>query len=201
MYVGDHARLRPDHPALVDAGTGTVLTYAELDARSNQLAHLLRAAGLKPGDVLALYMENNARFLEVAWAALRSGLYLTAVNRYLTAEEAAYIINDSDSVALVSSRAKADAAAALPALCPALRCLLMTDGAIEGWDAYEDATAAFPPTPVPDETAGDFMLYSSGTTGRPKGVRRPLRNEHPSEDTLLTTVLAEYNFDAQTIYL
>ena len=86
MYLGDHARLRPDHPALIDAGSGAVLTYGELDARSNRLAHLLRAEGLKRGDVLALYMENNPRFLEIAWAALRSGLYLTAVNRYLTSQ-------------------------------------------------------------------------------------------------------------------
>ncbi len=120
MYIGDHARERPDHPAVVDTATGETLTYRELDDRSNRLAQLLHADGLRHGATVALFMENNIRFLEVAWAALRSGLYLTAVNRYLTAVEAAYIINDCDARVLISSAAKAEAAAELPARLPRL---------------------------------------------------------------------------------
>ncbi|HET6182695.1 MAG TPA: AMP-binding protein [Acetobacteraceae bacterium] len=201
MYLGDHARARPDHPALIDAGSGAVLTYGELDARSNQLAHLLRARGLKRGDTVALYMENNPRYLEIVWAALRSGLYLTAVNRYLTAEEAAYIINDSDAAAVISSHAKSEVAAEFRARCPACRLYLMTDGATRGWDAYESAIAASPPTPLTDESAGELMLYSSGTTGRPKGVRRALRDAHPGDDTVFTTIISGYDFGADTVYL
>lgn len=201
MYIGDHARTLPDHPAVVDAGTGETLTYRELDARSNRLARLLHAQGLRRGDTLALFMENNIRFLEVAWAALRSGLYITAVNRYLTVKEAAYIIDDCDAQALVSSAAKADVAAALPGLLPRCRRFLMTDGAIPGWESYEQAIAAYPPEPLADERAGELMLYSSGTTGRPKGVQRRLRDVHPSDDTLYAEMIQDYGFGPDTVYL
>ena len=89
MYVADHALVRPDHPALIDGGAGEVLTYRELDQRSNRLANLLCAHGLRRGDHIALFLENNMRFMEVCWAALRSGPYYTTINRYLTAEETA----------------------------------------------------------------------------------------------------------------
>ncbi len=199
MYIGDHARQRPDHPAVIHAGTGEALSYAELDARSNRLARLLRAQGLRRGDTLALFMENNLRFLEVAWAALRSGLYLTAVNRYLTAGEAAYIINDCDARALVSSAAMAEAAAALPALTSCRR-YLMTDGAIAGWEAYEPAVSAFAPQRLEQEWAGELMLYSSGTTGRPKGVKRKLREAPPGDDPI-AALIGDYGFGADTVYL
>ncbi|MBV9117760.1 MAG: AMP-binding protein, partial [Acetobacteraceae bacterium] len=184
MYIGDFARTRPDHPAVIHAGTGEALTYGELDQRSNRLARLLRVEGLRRGDTIALFMENNIRLLEVAWAALRSGLYLTAVNRYLTAEEAAYIINDCDAGVLVSSRAMEGVAAVLPERLPRCRRFLMTDGAIAGWEPYEQAAAAFDPVPLEQEWAGELMLYSSGTTGRPRGVRRPLRDTPPGEESV-----------------
>ncbi|MEO8713981.1 MAG: acyl-CoA synthetase [Acetobacteraceae bacterium] len=201
MYIGDYARIRPDHPAVIDASTGEKLSYRDLDERSNRLARLLRAEGLRRGDTIALFMENNLRFLEVAWAALRSGLYLTAINRYLTADEAAYIIDDCDARVLVSSAARADVAAALPERLASCRRFLMTDGAIPGWECYEQAVAAFPADPLPDERAGELMLYSSGTTGRPKGVKRILRDVHPSDDTLLAQVLQDYGFVPETVYL
>ncbi len=144
MYIADHARERPEHPALVNGATGEALSYAELDARSNRLAQLLLAQGLRRGDSVALFMENNMRFFEVVWAALRSGLYVTAVNRYLTAEEAAYIIDDSDAQALVSSIARADVAGALPKLLPRCWRFLMADGTVAGWSSYEDAIAGYP---------------------------------------------------------
>ena len=200
MYIGDFARTRPDHPAVIHAGTGEALTYGELDQRSNRLARLLRVEGLRRGDTIALFMENNIRLLEVAWAALRSGLYLTAVNRYLTAEEAAYIINDCDAGVVVSSRAMEGVAAVLPERLPRCRRFLMTDGAIPGWEPYEQAAAAFDPVPLEQEWAGELMLYSSGTTGRPKGVRRPLRDTPPGEESV-AAMIGEYGFGDDTIYL
>jgi long-chain acyl-CoA synthetase len=201
MYIGDFARTRPDHPAVVHTGTGQALSYRELDQRSNRLARLLRAEGLRCGDTVALFMENNIRYLEIVWAALRSGLYLTAINRYLTAEEAAYIIDDCDARALVSSRAMEGVAAALPGRLPRCRRFLMTDGAIPGWEAYEQAVAEFEPAPLQQESSGELMLYSSGTTGRPKGVRRALRDVPPSDDSLYTTLIEDYGFGEDTIYL
>jgi len=84
LYPGQHAAKTPDKAATIHAGTGEALTYAELDARSNRLAQLLWSEGLRPGDHFAVFLENDLRYFEVAWAALRSGLYLTTVNRYLT---------------------------------------------------------------------------------------------------------------------
>src|SRR5437879_5866424 len=113
MYPGTHAERVPDRPALVMGTSGEVVTYAQLDERSNRLAHLLRDAGLSRGDHMALFMENNPRYLEVVWAALRSGLYITAINSHLTAPEVAYILEDCDARALVTSAAKADVAGEL----------------------------------------------------------------------------------------
>ncbi len=201
MYIADHARERPDHPALIETATGAALSYRELNERSNRLARLLHARGLRRGDTIALFMENNPRFLEVAWAALRSGLYLTAVNRYLTVEEAAYIVDDCDAQALISSAALAEVAGRLPALLPRCRQFLMTDGAIPGWCSYEDAVRDFPPERLAEEWAGELMLYSSGTTGRPKGVRRALREVGPGDELFLTDVIGEYGFGPDTVYL
>ena len=116
MYPGTWAQRTPDKPAAIDSSTGALLTYRELDDRSNQLAQLLWARGLRPGDHVAIFMENNLRYFEVVWAALRSGLYLTTINRYLTGEEAGYILDNCDAQAVVTSRYLADHAAALPAL-------------------------------------------------------------------------------------
>jgi acyl-CoA synthetase (AMP-forming)/AMP-acid ligase II len=179
-YPGIHAATRPDDPAVVMAGTGATLTYRELDERSNRLAQLFRSHGLRPGDHVALFMENQIRFMEVVWAALRSGLYVTAVNSFLTTDEVTYILDDCDAELVISSRARSEVAAAIdPAATPSVRRWLMTDGvpsgdAGPGWEPYEDAVAGFPSTPIADETPGVQMLYSSGTTGRPKGVKRPL---------------------------
>jgi long-chain acyl-CoA synthetase len=201
MYIGTHARRTPDHPALIVSSSGETLTYRELDERSNKLARLLQAQGVRRGDTVALFMENNLRFMEVVWAARRSGLYLTAVNRYLTPDEAAYIIDDADAAVLISSHAMAEVATALPSRLPRCRRFLMVDGTMPGWSAYETAVADFPSDPLEEEWLGELMLYSSGTTGRPKGVRRPLRDAKVGEDDLLLRVVQGYGFDADTVYL
>jgi fatty-acyl-CoA synthase len=201
MSIGTHARRAPDHPALIISSNGFVLTYRELDERSNQLARLLQAHGLRRGDTVALFMENNPRFMEVVWAARRSGLYLTAVNRYLTSDEAAYIVDDSDAAVLISTYSMAAVAGALPDRLPRCRRFLMIDGTVAGWSAYESAVADFPSDPLDQEWLGELMLYSSGTTGRPKGVRRQLRDMKVDEDDLLQRVVQGYGFDADTVYL
>jgi long-chain acyl-CoA synthetase len=175
VYPGEIARRSPDRPAVVMGGTGETVTFRELDARSSALARLFRARGLERGATIAILLENHPRFLEVAWAAQRSGLYYTAINWHLTTDEAAYIVRDCGAAALVSSRHLAPLATSLTAdAVPDVRHRLMVDGDDGPWESYEEAIAAQPSDPIPDECEGDFMLYSSGTTGRPKGIQRPL---------------------------
>jgi acyl-CoA synthetase (AMP-forming)/AMP-acid ligase II len=201
MYPGHHAAVAPDRPAVIMGSTGQTLTFRELDEGSNRLAHLFRAAGLRPGDHVALFMENQIRFLEVAWAAMRSGLYLTAINSFLTAGEVDYIVDDCEATAIVTSHAKAEVVSQL-SLPERVATRLMVDGTIDGFESYEDAIARFPATPVDDETMGVLMLYSSGTTGRPKGVKRPLSDLHPNApDPGVAALGMLYGFRDAMVYL
>jgi long-chain acyl-CoA synthetase len=165
------------------AESGETVTYRELEARSNRLAHLLRAVGLKRLDHYAIFMENHPRYIECCAAGERSGLYYTAINSFLTAGELAYIVNNSLSRVLIASVAKRDVALAALADCPAVELCLIVDGpgAGERVRNLSDATADLPATPIADETLGAAMLYSSGTTGRPKGVLRPLPDQSPAQ--------------------
>jgi long-chain acyl-CoA synthetase len=180
-YPGHYGAVDPRRPAVIMAAAGTVVTYGELDERSNRLARLLRAAGLGRGDVVAVLMENNPRYSEVAWAALRSGLYLTPVNSHLTADEVAYILDDCGASAVISSAAMAATCEALPDRTIArMRVRLMVDGASARFDAYEQAADGYPGERLADEASGAYLFYSSGTTGRPKGVRQPIPDGSPA---------------------
>lgn len=203
MYPRTHAAKNPDKPSLIMGGTGEVVTFGELDDRSNQLAQLLWSAGLRPGDHVAVFLENHAAYPEVAWAALRSGLYLTPVNRYLTAEEAGYIVADCGARVLIASSAVADRATGVLEHAPGVEVALMVDGVAKGFAAYEDAIAGLPAQPLDDEPLGELMLYSSGTTGRPKGIRRPLSGREASEGDPLTGGLLSgiFEVDDATVYL
>src|SRR6266850_237087 len=185
MYTGKHAHLRPLQPAFIMAGTGETVTYAELEARSNRLAHLLRKLGLKRLDHYAIFMENNSRYLEACSAGERSGLYYTCVNSYLTPGELAYIVNNSQSRVLITSAAKLGVAREALTECPRVELCVVADGESESERivGLREVTAGLPKTPVSDEAVGTAMLYSSGTTGRPKGILRPLP-ELPADQQL-----------------
>jgi long-chain acyl-CoA synthetase len=198
----DHARRTPDKPAYIMAGSGDVVTYRDLDRATNRGAHLFRHLGLKTGDGIALFMENNRHFLELCWAARRSGLYYTAISSYLTAPEVAYIANDCGARAFITSAGRADVAAGLVDLMPGIGHRFMVDGEAPGFASYETAIADLPATPIADEVQGTDMLYSSGTTGRPKGVKRPLVGEPlGTREPIFKVVNGLYGIDADTVYL
>src|SRR5579863_2402654 len=171
LDLGSRAREHPDAPAII-MGSGTTLSYRELDDRSNRVARLLRHEGLGTGDHIAILMENGPAFLEVAWASQRSGLYYTALNSHLRSAEVQYILDDCGATALVTTPAMAAVVAGLDLTRVSVR--LSVGGGFPGFAPYEAALAAFEPVPVSDECEGREMLYSSGTTGVPKGVRKQL---------------------------
>src|SRR5579863_850867 len=156
MYLGKHAVERADQPALIMAQSGQTVTYSELGARSNRLAHLLRAHGLQRLDHFSIFMENHPRYVEACAAGERAGLYYTCVNSFLTAEELAYILTNSESKALLTSRAKLEIAREAATLCPNLKLLLIADGdgASAPFQDLDRATAHLPSTPIPDEFLG-----------------------------------------------
>ena len=169
MYPGVHSATMPDKAAVIIAETGETVTYSELDDRSNQLAQLWHSWGLRKGDHVAILAENHARYFEVFWAAMRSGLYLTTINRYLSPEEAAYLVNDSESQVLVTTIAKADTATGMLDLIPDCPHRLMIDGTVDGYESYEDAIATMPSTAARRTLRNDNMIVeatSVTSTGR-----------------------------------
>jgi long-chain acyl-CoA synthetase len=204
MYPGTHAKPRADQPAFIMAGSGETVTYAELEARTNRLAHFLRGRGLKRLDHYAIYMENNARYLETCGAGERAGLYFTCINSFLKADELAYIINNSESRVLIFSEEKRAVVVEALRQCPKVEVSLVVDGPGDGKSILnlDEAVAGCPATPIADESVGTAMLYSSGTTGRPKGIVRPLPEQPASQQLPLFDFLQKmWRYREGLVYL
>jgi fatty-acyl-CoA synthase len=203
MQIRDTAVATPDKPAIIMYPSGTVVTFGELEARANRLAHLFRDAGLVEGDAVAILMENSEHMHAVMWAARRSGLYYVPINTHLTAAEAAYIIDNSSAKAIVGSGKLVDTlaglAAELPGGLPPVR--IIADGTLDGWQSYPECVAGQPDTPIDDEIEGDLLQYSSGTTGRPKGIKRALPHVPPSESPGLMAALVSFWMHPDAVYL
>ncbi len=202
MHPYIHAQNNPEKPAYIMAGSGETVTYRQLDQQSNRIAQLFRSLGLKAGDHIALFLENNARFFEICWGAQRSGLIYTAISSRLTAAEVDYIVTDCGARLFVTSKHLAGQAAELAPLMKGVEKRYMVDGTIAGYESWEETVARFPATPIADQTTGHDMLYSSGTTGRPKGVL-PVVEPQPIDfdNPLLAITRKLYGMDENTIYL
>ncbi|MHB1138546.1 MAG: acyl-CoA synthetase [Microthrixaceae bacterium] len=202
FYPGAYVAERGDHPAYVMASTGETVTYSELHERATRLAHLFRGLGLQPGDHVAFCMENHPWFLSIAWGAHYAGLYYTAISSRLTTDEVAYIVNDCGARAYITTPYKADTARGLVALTPDVEHRFVVDGEIEGHDPLLDAVAAQSTDELTGAVEGMDMLYSSGTTGRPKGVKVPLRDVPlGTPDALYLLVAGLFGANTETVYL
>jgi long-chain acyl-CoA synthetase len=203
VYPGAFVARTPDKPAIIMSDSGRVLTYAELEDRSVRLSRLLHEHGLRPGDHVAMLAPNSPLYYEVYWATMRSGLYVTAINHSLSPAEAAYIVTDCGARALIVAASIGDLAAELVPLTPGVELRLVAGGPIPDHLGYEAALAAASPEPLAQQPRGKDMLYSSGTTGFPKGVKAPLPpyQVHQGGDPLLPLFGKVYGWDADTVYL
>jgi long-chain acyl-CoA synthetase len=203
MQIREHAESTPDKPAVIMHPSATVVTFGELEARANRLAHHFRQAGLAEGDTVAILMENNEHFHAVMWAARRSGLYYVPINTHLTAAEAAYIVDNSNAKGIVGSAALRKTleglASELPRGLPEV--LIVADDHLDGWQRYPECVAGQPDTPIADEIEGDLLQYSSGTTGRPKGIKRELPHLPPAEVPGMMAMLVSVWMQPDSVYL
>lgn len=178
MHISHWAKETPDQIAIRMAGSGETVTFAELEAASNRNAHLLRTLGLQRGDAFAILSSNNPRYLELAFTMQRAGLYMVPIASKLSPPEAAYIVNDSKARILIVDASIGANAQALAreagALCPAIEHVFVIRGDLPGVRRWEEEAASCPATPIADQSLGQTMIYSSGTTGQPKGIHRPL---------------------------
>lgn len=202
MHPSHHAKTDPDKIAYSMAGSGETVTFSQLESRSNQIAHAFRTLGLQHGDTLAVFAENSPRYFEICWAAQRAGLYFVCISSRLTTPEVEYILKDSGARLLIASVGLKAVAEDVKAATD-LDAYWSIDGAISGYEPLEGVRAGMPDTPIDDERAGTDMLYSSGTTGRPKGIRPPLPEDPAIDGANALTMIAQALFktDPDGVYL
>ena len=201
MNIADHAISAPDSPAFITSDGGTI-SFGELYARSRRVAALLHEAGLRRGDGVALILSNRGEFFEITWGCQLSGLYYTAVNTHFTVDEVGYVVGDSDAKALFVDASMTDLAAHVRDANSAVQVRVAVGGELPGWESYEDALAAA--GEAPPVADGSEMLYSSGTTGRPKAVRRPLPtdgNGSWAQAVLEMALTLRYKMSPDSVYL
>ncbi len=199
MHPSIHARTHPNKPAVIIAETGETITYRELDDASNRAAHYFRSKGLGHDDVVAFMLDNNAHYHGLVWGAQRAGLRFVCISSRLTQDETDYILDNSKARLLIVSASLASAATQLKTQIDRYS----LGGAIDGYSLWEDAAASMPSVPIADERAGVSMLYSSGTTGRPKGVSQPLPDDPAidQKNSLVMLAMGLYGFNAESVYL
>ena len=188
MHPRRFAQISPDRPAIVMAAGGASCSYGELEEAANRGANLFRSLGIGSGDTVAIWLKNCLEFFQIYWAAQRAGLYICPISSQLTADEAAYILTDSGSKLLIT-HAGVPAAAELVArrndLVPGVAHVFALGGGLGGAQTWQAARPAPRAPPIADETAGFHLVYSSGTTGRPKGIRLPLTGGPAEEPHML----------------
>ena len=197
-----HALQAPDHPALIMADSGVIVTYRALVAHANQLAHLLVSLGCQEDDCVAILMENQPRFVEACWAAKNTGLHYVSISKQLHATQIAFILQDCGARVFLTSSALADIAVPAVKLLERRPALLMSGAAVAPFKSLDAAIAGQPTSRVPDRKRGNSLLYSSGTTGRPKGIRVPLVDVPPDQPPRrFAHLVADYGLDSRTVFL
>lgn len=202
MFPGIHAASAPERPAVVMAESGRTLTYGDLERNSASIASALYGLGLRRGDVIALVSDNSVEAFEVYWAAIRSGLYITAVNWHLAPDEAAYIVTDCGARVLFASAGVRGLAEEIVALTPGVSHRYSYGGDITGHQPYSVLINGRFET-LQDQPRGTEMLYSSGTTGRPKGIKPTLLDIQVDEpgDPLVGMLAHAFGITAEDRYL
>ncbi len=203
MFPGTHALMTPDKAAVIMAESGRIVSYRELDDSSRQLAVALADLGLVKGDVIAMLSDNAAECFTIYWAALRSGLYLTAVNFHLTADEVAYIVDDCEAKVLIAAVGLGELAEQVRVLVPGVEHAYSFGGDLTGFGSYADLLASAGDRTLADQPRGSDMLYSSGTTGRPKGIKPPLLPIQVDEpgDPITGLLSTAFGVTADDVYL
>jgi len=201
-HPAHHAKAHPNKPAYIMAETGETVTYRQLDERSNQGAHLFRNLGLVTGDAIACFIDNHPRYFEVIWAAQRSGIRFTCISSKLTAGEVAYIVQDCGAKVFITAPSLLQIARQVAEQVADIELFMVGDAAAP-FQSFEGARASMPVAPIEDQSAGGAMLYSSGTTGRPKGVKRPPPADasYDAPNGLGNLGAMLYGMNADTVYL
>jgi acyl-CoA synthetase (AMP-forming)/AMP-acid ligase II len=202
VHPGVHAENTPDKPAIIMAGSGDALSYGELDDMSRRLATYLEGRELREGDHVAVLLENRPEYFAVIWAALRAGLYITPINWHLGPEEAGYVIGDCGARALISSTQFPGLIGEMGYTVSSIETRLSLGGTLEGFAPLEREIGAVASEPRENDIEGSIMYYSSGTTGRPKGIKPPLRHTPLGSNPALVPLLQFlYSMTPESVYL